>query len=46
MPRSANSWNLATTPGLSSLNVTPNQRDGVERSSHFPRPSLMMQSIA
>ena len=45
IPLSANSWNLATTPGLSSWNVTPNQRDGVERSSHLPVPFLMMLSI-
>ena len=46
MPLSANSWNFATTPGLSSLKVTPNQRDGVERSSVLPVPSLIMQSMA
>ena len=35
-----------TTPGRSSLKVTPNQREGVESTSQLPLPSLIMQSTA
>ncbi len=46
MPSAASWANLATTAGRSSLYVTPNQRDGVESTSHPASPYFIITSTA